>query len=264
MCVSTVAGESTPFSLAARHDDSLFDLYNPHARGDVWSWLCKIRFSTGLCEPPFFSGITLGEYNVAQRPQHSMLISRSDFLVVQPRRIANAYGHVACWQYHFEYHVWIFCRWYPAQHGERCLSTFVAVFLPDRRSSKHSRSHCRLLLAPRLAREHKMAERGRTRNGTVPCPAVEWRQGRKGRRHLEWVKGCLRGSFHLDVLRNALQLDQCAVVQGFLPICKSATSRESGHRLTHRQIFETFGFSELETYLVQAPPFAVAYASACA
>lgn len=38
-------------------------------------------------------------------------------------------------------------------------------------------------------------------------------------------------------------------------------------RITHtdiHQIIKTFGFSELNTYLVQAPPYAIAYACACA
>ena len=30
------------------------------------------------------------------------------------------------------------------------------------------------------------------------------------------------------------------------------------------QIIKTFGFSELNTYLIQAPPYAIAYACACA
>jgi hypothetical protein len=34
--------------------------------------------------------------------------------------------------------------------------------------------------------------------------------------------------------------------------------------LTPSQIIKTFGFGKMETYLVQAPPYAIAYASACA
>jgi hypothetical protein len=123
-----------------------------------------------------------------------------------------------------------------------------------------SRSRTRILTVLQVAL------RGRKRNGTVPRYPVERRQARGSRRYLGWPQSRRQRPLHLDVLRHALLSHQRPVVQGLLPFGKLAkiVAQLWQHELTMAQIIKTFGFSELNTYLIQAPPYAIAYACACA
>lgn len=65
----------------------------------------------------------------------------------------------------------------------------------------------------------------------------------------------------MDVLRHPLLAHHCPVLQRLLPVGKSTASppTSANEVADIPEIVDTLGFSKVETYLVQAPPYAVAY-----
>lgn len=58
---------------------------------------------------------------------------------------------------------------------------------------------------------------------------------------------------------HAFRSHHRAVIQGFLPIGKLPLSHHNSLQDLQVQIVDTLGFGEVETYLVQAPPYVIAY-----
>lgn len=209
---------------------------------------CVIRFMTGLCEAPFFPGITLmtsSWYTKAENPMRMAIwhagntISNiiSGFLAAGILEHMGGLAGLYSWQ-------WFFI----IEGGVSILIGLMAFFvLPDwpentRWLTKEEREMAQYRVL--LSNGGKEEQLGGTWDG---------------------LKSAIADPFTWMFCGMHFSLINAQSFKDFFPSVSPhfIDSISTWIWLTSGQIIKTFGFSTLNTYLVQAPPYAFAYACAC-